>query len=127
SPPPLERFRQLSGEIHADNGCGSNYSHVHNRPIVILGMALTKCRECRKDVSTEATTCPHCGVPNPIAPIHPTAASPSPSSTPFSRPSTPPPTAPRRVEPAPRPVVAKQSPRFTAAHGLIVIGALAVV
>lgn len=25
-------------------------------------MALVKCRECGKDVSSEATTCPHCGV-----------------------------------------------------------------
>jgi predicted RNA-binding Zn-ribbon protein involved in translation (DUF1610 family) len=24
---------------------------------------LTKCRECGKDVSTEANTCPHCGCP----------------------------------------------------------------
>lgn len=24
---------------------------------------MTKCRECKKDVSTEATTCPHCGCP----------------------------------------------------------------
>jgi hypothetical protein len=26
-------------------------------------MALTTCRECGKDVSTEALTCPHCGAP----------------------------------------------------------------
>jgi hypothetical protein len=90
-------------------------------------MALAKCRACRKDVSTEATTCPHCGVPNPIAPISLTAALRSPASTPFSKPSAPPSSAPRRIEPAPRPVVAKPRPRFTAAHGLIVFGALAVV
>jgi hypothetical protein len=47
--------------------------------------------------------------------------------TPFSRPSAPPPTAPRRVELTPRQAVAKPRPRFTATHGLIVIGALAVV
>jgi len=28
-------------------------------------MALKNCRECKKKVSTEALTCPHCGVPNP--------------------------------------------------------------
>jgi hypothetical protein len=27
-------------------------------------MALVKCRECGKDVSTEAAACPHCGVPS---------------------------------------------------------------
>jgi hypothetical protein len=28
-------------------------------------MALTSCRECRGTVSSEAPTCPHCGVPSP--------------------------------------------------------------
>jgi len=28
-------------------------------------MALAQCRECRKEVSTEASSCPHCGVPGP--------------------------------------------------------------
>jgi len=28
-------------------------------------MTLRKCRECEKKVSTEATTCPSCGAPNP--------------------------------------------------------------
>lgn len=28
-------------------------------------MAMTKCKECGNDVSTEAKTCPHCGVDNP--------------------------------------------------------------
>ncbi|SOC52868.1 hypothetical protein SAMN05660748_4215 [Blastococcus aggregatus] len=28
-------------------------------------MAMTLCRECTRDVSTEAASCPHCGVPNP--------------------------------------------------------------
>src|SRR5689334_11699865 len=32
-------------------------------------MALRSCRECGKDVSTEARTCPHCGIPRP-APEH---------------------------------------------------------
>ena len=28
-------------------------------------MAMTKCRECGKEVSTQASNCPHCGVANP--------------------------------------------------------------
>ncbi len=28
-------------------------------------MALTTCRECEKEVSTQAKTCPHCGAPYP--------------------------------------------------------------
>jgi len=28
-------------------------------------MALTKCLECGKEISTEAKTCPHCGTPKP--------------------------------------------------------------
>jgi hypothetical protein len=28
-------------------------------------MALTQCRECKGVVSTLATSCPHCGIPNP--------------------------------------------------------------
>ncbi len=32
-------------------------------------MAMVSCRECRKDVSTQATVCPHCGCPNPVPSI----------------------------------------------------------
>ena len=32
-------------------------------------MALKACRECGKDVSTEAKTCPHCGVKDPSGAI----------------------------------------------------------
>lgn len=35
-------------------------------------MALKSCRECGKEVSTEAKTCPHCGVEKPTTP-QPTA------------------------------------------------------
>ena len=28
-------------------------------------MALTTCKECNKEVSTEAKTCPYCGIDNP--------------------------------------------------------------
>ena len=37
-------------------------------------MALALCRECGRDVSTEASSCPHCGVPNPSAEKAGTAA-----------------------------------------------------
>ena len=30
-------------------------------------MALARCRECQRKVSTEAPSCPHCGVPNPTS------------------------------------------------------------
>ena len=29
-------------------------------------MTIRACRECNKDISTEARTCPNCGVPDPI-------------------------------------------------------------
>jgi hypothetical protein len=31
-------------------------------------MALKPCNECKQEVSTEATVCPHCGEPNPTYP-----------------------------------------------------------
>jgi hypothetical protein len=38
-------------------------------------MAIRACRECGKDVSTEAVNCPHCGAPNPVGtPSAPTSA-----------------------------------------------------
>lgn len=88
-------------------------------------MALIACRECGKDVSTEATTCPHCGVPNPISPIPSRPALASPPAAPFSRPSSPPPSTPHRVAPAPSQGVT--SPRFTATYGLIAVFALALI
>jgi hypothetical protein len=30
-------------------------------------MALAQCRECAGEVSTYASTCPHCGAPSPVA------------------------------------------------------------
>jgi hypothetical protein len=30
-----------------------------------LRMAMTKCKECKKEVSSKAATCPHCGIKNP--------------------------------------------------------------
>lgn len=31
-------------------------------------MAMTECRECKQQVSTQAWTCPHCGAPYPARP-----------------------------------------------------------
>ncbi|MDW1616835.1 hypothetical protein R7D96_21940 [Vibrio sp. Vb2853] len=30
-------------------------------------MALKPCRECKKEVATDATECPHCGCKGPVA------------------------------------------------------------
>src|SRR2546426_4174285 len=53
-------------------------------------MALTQCRECGTQVSTEAPTCPHCGVPRPTASSahlpHTAHAAKSPFSTPPAAP-----------------------------------------
>lgn len=42
-------------------------------------MALAQCRECGRDVSTEAVSCPHCGVPRPSPPR--SSAHPAPGAT----------------------------------------------
>jgi RNA polymerase subunit RPABC4/transcription elongation factor Spt4 len=69
-------------------------------------MALVPCRECGKEISTEAPACPHCGRPTPPrtpsrpSPFRRPAASPSaaPSPTLLSRPVTAPATgSPRAV------------------------------
>lgn len=39
-------------------------------------MALKPCRECGNEVSTEAATCPHCGVAGPAGPVNPNAEQP---------------------------------------------------
>ena len=39
-------------------------------------MAIMKCRECGNKVSSEAATCPHCGVSNPAKPVAKPAISP---------------------------------------------------
>lgn len=44
-------------------------------------MALTTCRECGGQVSTEATSCPHCGCPAPVpTPAPAPKAAPTPAS-----------------------------------------------
>lgn len=34
-------------------------------------MALIPCRECQREISSEAPTCPHCGAPSPVPPLIP--------------------------------------------------------
>src|SRR2546425_1286234 len=48
-------------------------------------MALSQCRECAREVSTEAPRCPHCGVPNPTS--RPSSARHPLSDAAFRRPS----------------------------------------
>lgn len=45
-------------------------------------MALVECRECGKEVSTEAKTCPHCGTPKPA--VQPTVKKPAPEKPPVA-------------------------------------------
>jgi hypothetical protein len=52
-------------------------------------MPLTSCRECGKQVSTEATSCPHCGVPTPGSTASPISPQPTTMSSPFQKPHQP--------------------------------------
>ena len=53
-------------------------------------MPLAQCRECAKEVSTEAPTCPHCGVPRPTASSTGLPHSDPATKSPFSAPLTSP-------------------------------------
>ena len=85
-------------------------------------MALARCRECGRDVSTEAASCPHCGAPRPTVPETGAPAPSSPTGTggvPFGRPPAP--------APAPRPTPAPRSaprPQSNDATRVIIYGAL---
>src|SRR5438105_1794459 len=50
-------------------------------------MALAQCRECGRNVSTEASSCPHCGVPGPTvaAARRSTSSSATAADSPFTR------------------------------------------
>ncbi len=54
-------------------------------------MALAKCRECGARVSTEATICPHCGCPAPVAAAASERSSPTPLPAPESQAGAAPP------------------------------------
>lgn len=45
-------------------------------------IAFIACRECKRDISSEAPSCPHCGVPNPGAQADQVAPPPTPTSPP---------------------------------------------
>ena len=51
-------------------------------------MALAQCRECGKEISTEAVSCPHCGVPSPTSASAP--PSPGAAGSPFRKAAPPP-------------------------------------
>lgn len=56
----------------------------------ILLVALIQCRECGKDVSTEASACPHCGSPQEsMPPSIPQSTVPSAPASPFGPPKCP--------------------------------------
>ena len=62
-------------------------------------MALRPCRECGREISTEATTCPQCGAPDPHRGL---------DSEPL--PQRPPASATTRPQPAPEPAIAASAP-----------------
>lgn len=106
-------------------------------------MALVRCRECGRDVSTEAIACPHCGVPSPAQPAsrdHPpvpesvtsgemssvdASSSTERAASPFSRPPVPPPpTAQTRQGPPvkhPDAAFRTQRNRFNIVHALLIV------
>lgn len=53
--------------IHCEAG---DVGALRSTTVMVSGrrkpMPLKSCRECGQDVSTEATACPHCGVPEPM-------------------------------------------------------------
>ncbi len=68
-------------------------------------MALAPCRECGKEVSTEATACPHCGAPRPPVPSPSTPLGGTAPGSPFHKPLPTPSTQQGPLQkPQPRPV-----------------------
>ena len=98
-------------------------------------MALGKCRECGKDVSTEAATCPQCGVSQPArSATPPSQETPTPSGgSPFQRPAPKPPVS-QSQSPSQSPTSSsgplqahRRPARFTIVHGLMAVGALVLI
>ena len=96
-------------------------------------MALGKCRECGKQLSTEAATCPHCGLPEPTQAKGSTGL--SGVASPFSRQPSQRPTAKdtsetgRSAQPAQMSQVRLRASEsrfnFTLIHGLLAVMLLA--
>ncbi len=79
-------------------------------------MALVPCRECRREISTEAVTCPHCGVPHPVT--QPQDATQPAASSFFRRPPMPPTTgSPSRPAPKEEPTSRAKRDETVAAGG----------
>jgi TM2 domain-containing membrane protein YozV/RNA polymerase subunit RPABC4/transcription elongation factor Spt4 len=68
-------------------------------------MPLTQCRECGAQVSTEAHSCPHCGVPSPTSPSDSLRQGSEPERSTFSRR----PTAPQRQRLEPQPAAERHA------------------
>ena len=85
-------------------------------------MALYPCRECGRQVSSEALSCPQCGVPAPTQGMtpEPVAATPPPLPLPGSR-SFPPPT-PRPAPAPPSPRAREDEPRAASGRNPLLIG-----
>jgi len=73
-------------------------------------MPLTQCRECGAQVSTEAHSCPHCGVPSPTSPSDALRQGSEPARSTFSRR----PSAPQRHRLEPQPAAERNAISATA-------------
>lgn len=56
---------EIGGKRLFDHQYGRSGGRQQPRDVRTPHMAITKCKECGKDVSTQAATCPHCGAPQP--------------------------------------------------------------
>src|SRR5438128_2587534 len=84
-------------------------------------MALAPCRECAKEISTEAASCPHCGVPTPTSARPSTAApKPNPPATRAEFHKPPPPSGPDR----PANAVTGHGSGFNVMHALFLVSFL---
>jgi hypothetical protein len=99
-------------------------------------MSLSTCRECGQQVSTEAVSCPHCGVPDPMRSTPTGPPGPQPVASPFRRPTPQPPQRITRADTPSRPAVIKSNATATrhnaaaqriAVAGLVTLGAVLVV
>jgi hypothetical protein len=59
SSPGIQIFHELRKRA------AEKFWNVQENPKPIINMSLMPCPECRKQISTSADVCPHCGFPNP--------------------------------------------------------------
>ena len=61
-------FKGLNSFLGSPHETRCRYtSSKNNEPLELIkgNMALKKCKECKKEVSTKAKNCPHCGAKKP--------------------------------------------------------------